>query len=67
VLTSEYPKLATPTMTFKVCWEARAPKAPPTDFWDRCKEEAFLSNVPAWMLAEEGFTHEEVDTMRRLR
>jgi hypothetical protein len=54
-------------MTFKVCWEARAPKAPPTDFWDRCKEEAFLSNVPAWMLAEEGFTHEEVDTMRRLR
>ena len=54
-------------MTFQVFWEARTPKAPPTDFWDRCKEEAFLSNVPAWMLAEEGFTHEEVDIMRRPR
>jgi hypothetical protein len=46
-------------MTFKVCWEARAPKAPPTDFWDRCKEEAFLSNVPAWMIAENNFHHDK--------
>jgi hypothetical protein len=54
-------------MTFQVSWETRVPKAPPTDFWDRCKERASLVNVPAWKLAEEGFTHEEVDTMRRPR
>jgi len=67
VLLSEYPKLARTLMTFQVSWEARTRKTPPPDFWDRCKEEAFLSNVPAWMLAEEGFTHEEVDIMRRPR
>lgn len=54
-------------MNFEVAWEARTPKAPQTDFWERCKEEASLSNIPAWMLAEEGFTHEEVDVMRRSR
>jgi hypothetical protein len=67
VLTSGYPKLARTLMTFQVSWETRTPKAPATDFWEQCKEQAFLSNVPAWLIAEEGFTHEEVDTMRRPR
>jgi hypothetical protein len=54
-------------MSFEIVWKARAPKAPEPEFWGRCKEQASLSNIPAWMLAEEGFTHEEVDSMRRLQ
>jgi hypothetical protein len=54
-------------MSFEVAWKARAPKAPEPEFWERCKEQASLSNIPAWMLAEEGFTHEEVDMMPRSR
>jgi len=54
-------------MSFEIVWKARAPKAPEPEFWERCKEQASLSNIPAWMLAEEGFTHEEVDSMRRLQ
>ena len=60
-------KAAKSALSLEISWEARVPKAPKPEFWERCKEEAFLSNVPAWMLAEEGFTHEEVDTVPRSR
>lgn len=67
MLISGYCKAAKSAMSFEILWEARTPKAPKPEFWDRCKEEASQSNIPAWMIAENNFRHEEVDSMRRSR
>jgi len=33
---------------------------PDVDFWRYCRKEADRRNVPAWMLAEEAFAHEDL-------
>jgi hypothetical protein len=31
--------------------------APDLFFWEECKRQAEILNIPAWMIAEEGFKH----------
>jgi|TARA_R110000822_G_scaffold97843_3_gene221778 hypothetical protein len=31
--------------------------APDLSFWEECKRQAEILNIPAWMIAEEGFKH----------
>jgi len=35
-------------------------QTPDVDFWRYCRKEADRRNVPAWMLAEEAFAHEDL-------
>lgn len=34
---------------------------PEVQFWQECRRRAEDLGIPAWMLAEEGFTHRPVD------
>jgi len=34
---------------------------PEVQFWQECRKRAEALGIPAWMLAEEGFTHRPVD------
>jgi hypothetical protein len=36
-------------------------ETPETDFWQECRKRAQELGIPAWKLAEEGFTHWGVD------
>jgi hypothetical protein len=34
-------------------------ESPDTEFWRLCRQRGCDLNIPAWMLAEEGFRHEQ--------
>jgi hypothetical protein len=34
-------------------------ESPDTEFWQLCRQRSSELGVPAWMLAEEGFRHEQ--------
>ena len=34
---------------------------PEVQFWQECRRRSQDLGVPAWLLAEEGFTHEAID------
>ncbi len=36
-------------------------ETPDTDFWAKCRQQALELNIPAWMIAEQSFTHEALD------
>jgi hypothetical protein len=40
---------------------------PETQFWQECRQRAEELGIPAWLLAEEGFVHERVDTRSKGR
>lgn len=42
-------------------------ETPETQFWQQCRERAERLGIPAWLLAEEGFVHEPVDTRSKSR
>jgi len=34
-------------------------ESPDTEFWQLCRQRSSELGIPAWMLAEEGFRHEQ--------
>jgi len=42
-------------------------ESPDTDFWRECRRRAAILNIPAWQLAEEGFSHELVESPQNLK
>jgi hypothetical protein len=38
-------------------------KASEIEFWQECRRRAEILNVPAWLLAEEGFLHGETKSV----
>ncbi len=42
-------------------------ESPDTDFWQECRRRAAILNIPAWQLAEEGFSHALVESPQDLK
>jgi hypothetical protein len=38
-------------------------EATESEFWQECRRRAEILNIPAWMLAEEGFLHKETKSV----
>ncbi len=39
------------------------PETSEAEFWQECRRRAEILNIPAWMLAEEGFLHKETKSV----
>ncbi len=46
-------------MEYKTSARNKLLESPDTEFWRLCRQRGSELNVPAWMLAEEGFRHEQ--------
>lgn len=51
-------------MEYKTSARNKLLESPDTEFWRLCRQKGSELNVPAWMLAEEGFRHEQ-QTVRK--